>query len=217
MINNTRMYKGWITQAWRKEDANNHIIKIQKYFISLLTILCFGFFIGWITSPSRLTVYIPPDIQNGATIKVDTIPLSMIYSFAYEIWQELNYWADEAENNYQKNIQTYWSYLTPQFKDILLNDYSDLQGTGQIQRIRYLQGPSGAAFDPTNIKKIGNNTWEVDLKMRLTEYKNNQVVKDVEILYPLKVTHVNASPQNNPYGLAIAGFVSEPKRLKTYI
>jgi hypothetical protein len=87
----------------------------------------------------------------------------------------------------------------------------------QVQRIRYLQGLSGAAYDSINVKKIGNDTWEVDLRMRLTEIKNNQVIKDVEIIYPIRITRTNVSPQNNPYGLALAGFISEPQRQKTYI
>ncbi|MEO8964692.1 MAG: DUF2895 family protein, partial [Gammaproteobacteria bacterium] len=141
----------------------------------------------------------------------------LIYSFAYEIWQELYYWPEENGDDYPKNIRTYWSYLTPKFKSELLEDYADLKASGQMQRIRYLQGLSGAAYDSVNVKKIGNDTWEVDLKMRLTEFKNNQAVKDVEIIYPIKVTRINASTQNNPYGLALAGFVTEPQRQKTYI
>lgn len=129
----------------------------------------------------------------------------------------MNYWPEEIGEDYQKNIRTYWSYLTPKFRSELLEDYVDLKSSGQVQRIRYLQGLSGAAYDSVNVKKIGTDTWEVDLKMRLTEFKNNQTVKDVEIIYPMKVTRINASPQNNPYGLAIAGFVTEPQRLKTYI
>jgi hypothetical protein len=92
-----------------------------------------------------------------------------------------------------------------------------LKTTGQLQRIRYLQGLSGAAYDSYNVKKIGNDTWEVNLKMRLTEFKNNQTVKDVEIIYPLKVTRINVSQQSNPYGLALAGFVTDPQRQKTYV
>lgn len=217
MSKTENIYKGWVTHAWKKEDANNRIIQLQKYFIGILAVMCMVACIGWITSPSRLTVYIPPEIQNGATIKAGSIPPSLIYSFAYEIWQELNYWPEENGDDYQKNIRTYWAYFTPQFKTLLQDDYADLKTSGQVQRIRYLQGLSGAAFDSINVKKLGNDTWEVDLKMRLTEYKNNQAVKDVEILYPLKITRVNVSPQNNPYGLVISGFVTEPQRLKTYI
>ncbi len=195
----TKIVREWITSAWKKEDADKQVIQLQKRFMIILCLLSAAFFIGWITSPSRLTLYLPPDIQNGATLKAGSIPEPLIYSFAYEVWQELNYWPGETGDDYQKNIHTYWSYLTPRFKAELLEDLS------------------GAAYDSINVKKLGNDTWEVDLKMRLTEFKNNQAVKDVEIIYPLKVTRINVSPQNNPYGLALAGFISEPQRQKTYI
>lgn len=206
-----------IFDAWKKEDKDYQIIKAQKHFILILLAICMLCFLGWMTSPSRLTVYIPPDISNGATMKAGEIPSPLVYSFAYEIWQEINYWPSDGLQDYDKNIHTYWPYLTPAFKSELLQDYNDLKTSGQVQRQRYLQGLAGAAYDSSNIKKISDNTWEVDLRMRLTEYKNNQIVKDVEILYPIKVTRMNVSQQNNPYGLAIAGFVSEPVRLKTYI
>lgn len=211
------LYRGWITNAWKKEDSDAEIIKLQKYFITILLVISLSFFIGWLTSPSRLTVYIPPEIENGATLKAGSIPESLIYSFAYEIWQELNYWPDEGGEDYDKNIKTYWSYLTPRFKAELMEDVAKLKESGQLQRIRYLQGMSGAAYDVINVKKLGNDTWEVDLKMRLTEFKNDQAVKDVEIIYPLRITRINVSPKNNPFGLVLDGFTSEPERLKTYI
>ncbi|MCD6040311.1 MAG: hypothetical protein K0S27_1711 [Gammaproteobacteria bacterium] len=214
---NKKIVSGWMTSAWKKEDADKQIIQWQKRLTSFLCVVSTAFFIGWITSPSRLTLYLPPDIQNGATLKVGYIPEPLIYSFAYEVWQELNYWPGETGEDYLKNIRAYWSYLTPTFKAELLEDEANLKTASQVQRIRYLQGLSGAAYDPINVKKLGNDTWEVDLKMRLTEFKNNQAIKDVEIMYPLKVTRMNVSPQNNPYGLALAGFVSEPQRQKTYI
>ncbi len=212
-----KYYQGWITQAWRKEDADAEVIRLQKYAIVLLFMLSLVFSIGWMTSPSRLTIYVPPDIQNGATIKMGTLPDPLIYSFAYEVWQEINYWPTEGESDYKNNLVNYTPYLTPLFKAELLQDYADLKVAGQLQRIRYLQGLSGAAYDAVNVKPISHNTWEVDLTMRLTEYKNNQPVKDVEIIYPLKVIRSNVSPRHNPYGLAIAGLLAEPKRTTTYI
>jgi len=210
-------FKGWVIQAWKKEDADAQVIKLQKTFIYILAVLSLIFSIGWMSAPSRLTVYIPPEIQNGATLKVGSIPAPLIYSFAYEIWQELNYWPKEDGDDYLKNIHRYWSYLTPKFKSELIAEEKDLRLSGQLQRIRSLQGLSGAAFESVNVKKLGNDTWEVDLRMRLSEYKNGQPVKDIEIIYPLRVTRINVSPQNNPYGLALDGFISEPERLQTYI
>lgn len=212
-----KQYQGWIANAWRKEDADAKIITLQKYFIGILLIICTAFFIGWATAPSRLTVYIPPEVQNGSTIKAGTIPLPLIYSFAYELWQEINYWPQDGNTDYKKNIQDFWPYLTNQFKAELLTEYEDLKKSNQLQRVRHVEGLSGAAYQTSNVRKIDNDTWEVNLKMRLTEYKNNQVIKDIVVLYPLKITRVNLSPRQNPYGLAIAGFTSEPKRLSAYI
>ena len=98
-----------------------------------------------------------------------------------------------------------------------MQDAEILKTSGQLSRQRFLHGLSGAAYDPVNIKKINSDTWEVDLKMHLMEYNNNQLVKDVEILYPIKVTRMNISEQDNPYGLVLAGFVNNPIRLKTNI
>ncbi len=203
--------------AWKKEDRDGQIMRLQKQCIFLLLGICLLAFVGWMTSLSRLTVYIPPDISNGATLKAGEIPLPLIYSFAYQIWQEINYWPEEGTQNYAANLHAYWSYLTPQFTADLLANFADLKAAGQVQRQRFLQGIDGAAYDTSNVKKLSNDTWEVDLKMRLTEYKNNQLVKDVEILYPLKVTRTSVSQANNPYGLVLAGFTSAPIRLKTNI
>lgn len=216
-MSRNNLFIGWVTNAWRKEDADQAIIRLQMKFILILCALCTALLIGWMRSPSDITVHIPPDIQNGATMKVGTIPTPLIYSFAYEVWQQVNSWPKDGEIDYKKNIQDYWAYFTPQFKSELLENYADQKLNGQLQRVRYIQGVSGAAYDATNVRKIGNDTWEVSLKMHVTEYKNSQVVKDVDVLYPLKVARVNIATNINPYGLAVTGFSSEPQRIDNTI
>lgn len=203
--------------AWKKEDRDLAIIRAQKGFIAILCLLCLIFALGWMKSPSNLRIFIPPDISNGATVKVNEIPTPLIYSFAYELWQEINYWPEDGSINYPKNLKTYAAYLTPAFQQSLLEEFVELKASGQVQRQRFLEGISGAAYDSNNVKKLGPDTWEVDLHIRLMEFRNNQPVKDVEILYPLKITRHEISQSDNPYGLALAGFVSVPIRGKTYI
>lgn len=204
-------------KAWKKEDNDAAVIKVQKHTIYSLLAMCLLLSIGWISAPSRLRIYIPPDISNGATLKVNEIPNALIYSFAYELWQEINYWPDDGAKNYPKNIHSYAAYVMPSFQTELLQEYNELVNSGQIQRQRYLQGISGAAFDTTSVKKLNADTWQVNLKVRLMEYKNNELVKDTEVLYPLKIVRHDISSSNNPYGLALAGFISPPIRLKTYV
>jgi len=203
--------------AWKKEDRDIALIRAQSKFIAILFMLCILFCIGWISAPSRLQIYIPPDISNGATLKVNEIPNPLIYAFAYELWQEINYWPEDGSRNYAKNLHTYAAYLTPEFQAALTQELNELTVAGQIQRQRIIQGVAGAAYDVSSVKKLNSDTWVVNLKVRLMEYKNNQLVKDIEVIYPLKITRHDISNSNNPYGLAIAGFASAPVRVKAYI
>jgi integrating conjugative element protein (TIGR03746 family) len=203
--------------AWKKEDRDLALIRTLQGGIGILLVLCLILAAGWMSAPSHLRIYIPPDISNGATLKVNEVPNPLIYSFAYELWQEINYWPEDSGQNYAKNIKTYAAYLTPGFQQSLLQELAELKASGQLQRQRYLQGISGAAYTPENVKKLGPDTWEVDLRVRLMEFKNNQPVKDVEILYPIKVTRREVSHNDNPYGLALAGFIAPPVRGKTDI
>lgn len=200
--------------AWKKQDRDDALIRAQAIFIGLMFLLCILFCMGWMMAPSRLRIYIPPDISNGAILKAGEIPDPWIYSFAYEIWQELNYWSHDGSQDYSKNLRVFSAYITPEFQTQLKQDYSDLLAAGQIQRQRFIQG---IAYEASSVKKINHHTWKVDLKVRLMEYKNGQLVKDTEILYPLRIIRHEVSNSLNPYGLAIAGFVTPPKRLKNHV
>jgi integrating conjugative element protein (TIGR03746 family) len=211
-----KLLQGWQSQAWKKEDQDRSIIILQKKFIWIVMGLCVFFAVGWMRAPSDLTIHIPPNITNGATFKANEIPASFLHSFSYEIWQGINYWSQDGAQDYSKNLHAYAAYITPRFQGELLQDYEDLKTTGQVQRQRSLHGAAGAVFESAAVKKLSGDSWEIDLTMRLQEHRNNQVVKDVEILYPLRVIRWDISSEKNPYGLALDGFVSQPVRLKTY-
>lgn len=211
-----KLLQGWQSGAWKKEDQDRSVISLQNRFIFIVVGLCIFFAVGWMRAPSDLTVHIPPDITNGSTFKINEIPSSFLYSFSYEVWQEVNYWSEDGSQDYAKNIHTYASYLTPKFQNELLQEYEDLKTAGQVQRQRSLQGLAGSTFESSTVKKLSANSWEIDLKVRLVEYRNNQIVKDIEMLYPLKVIRWDISGEKNPYGLALDGFISPPVRLKTY-
>jgi integrating conjugative element protein (TIGR03746 family) len=212
----SKLLRGWQSQAWKKEDQDRSVIILQNRFIWIVVGLCVFFAVGWMRAPSDLTIHIPPDIKNGATFKVNEIPSSFLHSFSYEIWQNVNYWAQDGSDDYPQNIHTYAAYLTPKFQNELLQEYDELKGAGQVQRQRSLQGIAGSAFESSSVKKLSADSWEIDLNLRLIEYRNNQIVKDIEMRYPLKVIRWDVSSEKNPYGLAIDGFVSPPVRLKTY-
>jgi len=211
-----KLLQGWRSHAWKKEDQDRAVIAAQSRVIWIIVGLCCLFAIGWMRSPADLTIHIPPDITNGATFKVHEVPNAFLHSFTYEVWQEVNYWSQDGAQDYLKNLHTYAAYLTPQFQHALLQEYEELKTAGQVQRQRTIQGIAGSAFESSTVKQLSQNSWEIDLKVRLVEYRNHQIVKEIEMLYPLKVIRWDISSEKNPYGLALDGFIAPPIRLKTY-
>ena len=201
----------------------NARITIQALFVALILsfITNIGLMLGWKNAEQKIEVHIPPQIPTtGLNLKANEIPLATVYSFAYYIWQSVNYWPSNGTEDYKKSIEEFSPYLTPRFKAFLRRDYLERIGQSEIQdRQRTLQGANGTAFEPGDIEYIGHDTWIVHLHMRLSEHMNingNQV-KDTAIEYSLRVVRHDVNVKTNAWGLALDGFVSNPERTQTYI
>jgi integrating conjugative element protein (TIGR03746 family) len=196
-------------------------IKILSMALGALFILNIGLIWGWHNAQKRITVYIPPQIpQSGATQLSTVIPVTSVYSFAFYIWQGLNYWPENGLSDYPKAIEAFAPFLTPKFKQVLNHDYQERQQHGELQdRLRHLQGVNGSSFTVKDIEALGNNTWLVHLQVRLTEQMNmnGHAVKDVVLHYTLKVVRYDVNAAANPWGLALDGFVENPERVQTYL
>lgn len=204
-------------QAWKVQDKQMTLIKIQWGVIILEFVLMLLLWMGWHSAPQNMVVYLPPDLSQGTTTKPNQISTAYVYAFGFQIWQELNYWPNNGNQDYKQNIDNYGAYLTPRFKQALLEDFNSKQSTGELSRVRTLQGMQGAAFNIKKIKKLSANSWEVDIDAKLTESSDGVVTKDVEIEYPLRVVRMQISTTHNAYGLALDGVVSPPKRIKTFV
>jgi integrating conjugative element protein (TIGR03746 family) len=148
------------------------------------------------------------------------VPKTTVYSFAYYVWQSINHWSNNGMQNYKKQINRFSPFLTPDFKLSLVQDYNNLLNQGELQdRIRLMQGVAGSEYSPGEVKYVGHDTWIVHLKMQLTEMMNSnaKVVKDVQMLYTLKIVRFDVDANKNPWGLAIAGFAASPARIKTIV
>jgi integrating conjugative element protein (TIGR03746 family) len=192
------------------------LLTIGLLFVSnLFLILC------WHHAQSQLKIFIPPEIpSNGVTLKTETIPPATIFSFAYYIWQNINYWPANGTDDYKHNIESFSAYLTPHFKNELIKDYNERYNQGEIQeRLRTLQGVNGSAFNVMDVEFLGHDTWIVHLHLRLTEHMNmnaNQV-KDTAIDYAIRVVRYDVNSKANVWGLALDGFAEEPQRKTTFV
>jgi integrating conjugative element protein (TIGR03746 family) len=202
------------------EQSKWHIVSLYAVIL-LLFILAIGLIIGWHSTQSEITIHYPPEIPtNGLTIKAHDYPKARIFSFAFYAWQSINDWQADGVKDYQNNIKNFSSYLTPRFKNYLINDYNQRYNSGEIQsRLRTMQGMNGTAFDFKNVMYLGHGTWLVHLNMRLIERMNNNSkrVKDVEVDYTLRVVRYQINATKNQWGLALDGFATNPKRIKTFV
>jgi len=174
---------------------------------------------GWMHTQSRIRIEIPPRIpESGLTLTQGDIPETTLYSFAFYIWQTLNHWPENGLLDFKQKITQNAPYLTPDFKETLIQNYNQALAQGELQdRIRILQPI--ASYSPKNVRYLGHGTWLIHLQMHLIErlHSNTKVVKDVLMDYTLKVMRYNVDAKQNPWGLALAGFAKSPKRLKTII
>ncbi len=202
------------------EQARWHIRTLWCLLIIVFLMNVLAVF-GWIHAQSKIQVVLPPEIpESGLTVTQGDIPKSTIYSFAFYIWQSVNHWSKDGLQDYKKQITQFYPFLTPGFKLKLVQDYNNLLNQGELKdRIRIMQGTEGSEYSPSDVTYMGHGTWVVHLKMRLIEMMSNnaKVVKDVQMDYTLKIVRYNVEAKKNPWGLAFAGFVESPVRIKTMV
>lgn len=202
------------------EQSKWHIRTLRRVIMILFLVNAFAFF-GWMHAQSKITVEVPPQIpESGLTMTQGIVPKTVIYSFAFYVWQSINHWSEDGLQDYKAQVTQFSPFLTPNFKLKLIQNYNNLLNQGELQdRIRLMQGLSDSGYSPQNVQTIGHDTWIVHLKMRLTEMMNTnaKIVKDVQIDYTLKIVRYNVDANQNPWGLAIAGFAESPARIKTIV
>ncbi|MBX9706100.1 MAG: TIGR03746 family integrating conjugative element protein [Gammaproteobacteria bacterium] len=202
------------------EQSKSHIRSLW-YAIALAIFINAVTLLGWMHSQSTIRIQIPPQIPvNGLIVAQGEVPKTTVYSFAYYVWQSLNYWQKDGMQDYQTQIDRFSPFLTPDFKVSLIQNYNNLLNDGELQeRIRLMEGNEGSEYAPEDVIEEGHGTWIVHLKMRLTEMlsSNAKVVKDVEMEYTLKIVQYDVNATQNPWGLAIAGFAENPVRTVTIV
>ena len=68
---------------------------------------------GWWSAPRDLTIHVPPDLRSGSTRKWWEVPPESVYAFTFYVFQTLNRWPTNGEEDYARNLHTLSPYLTP--------------------------------------------------------------------------------------------------------
>ncbi len=209
-----------VFDTWKLTDFYQQKIKMLWIFIIALGAINFLLWVGLMSVKSELhdqKLYITPaQVLQGGYYKTNTLSQAYVYGFAYQIFVALNTWSIDAVHDYKNNIQEYRYYLTPEYRDTLNQDYdSSLESQNLLDSVQTLAPYNETGYDPT-VKQLNDNSWEVDLILRVTRYKDSAILMDALYDYKVRVVTTAQSIQYNPWGLAVAGIVSKT-RLKTFV
>lgn len=179
--------------------------------------LLLGF--GWWSAPKSLTIHVPPDLRSGSTRKWWDVPPESVYAFSFYIWQQVQRWPTNGEEDYPRNLRALSAYFTPSCRAFLQQDYEYRRASGELrQRVRGIYEIPGRGYgdDPaTRVKVLSDRDWIVTLDVSADEYYGSEQVKRALVRYPIKVVRLDIDPEHNPFGLALDCYASAPQRIET--
>lgn len=173
--------------------------------------------VGWWNAPRSLTIHVPPDLRSGSTRPWWEVPPESVYAFTFYVWQQLQRWPTNGDEDYPRNLHTLSNYFTPACKAFLRQDYEYRRSAGELRRrVRGIYEIPGRGYgeNPTlRVRTISDRDWVVTLDVTADEYYASEQVKRALVRYPLKVVRMDVDPQRNPFGLGIDCYEGAPQRI----
>ncbi len=172
---------------------------------------------GWWSAPRELTIHVPPDLRSGSTRKWWEVPPENVYAFTFYIWQQLQRWPTNGDEDYSRNIHALSPYLTSACETFLNRDYEYRRSTGELrQRVRGIYEIPGRGYgeDPKlRVKAVSDRDWIVTMDVAADEYFADEQVKRALVRYTVKVVRADVDPERNPYGLMLDCYSDMPQRI----
>ena len=169
---------------------------------------------GWYTAPRDLIIHQPPDLRSGSTRKATEVPPQSVYAFGFYVFQQLNRWAVNGDEDYWNRIHSFAAYITPEFAEALKADFELKRGRRELQyRQRSVHEVPGRVYEPSRVKIESPDSWIVTLDLQILETYRGETIKNTAVRYPLRVVRYDVDPEQNPFGLALAGFEAAPARI----
>ena len=194
--------------------AHVQTLRVAMLALLLITLLLA---LGWWHAPRNLTIHVPPDLRSGSTRKWWDVPQESVYAFTFYVFQQLNRWPANGEEDYPRNIQMLGAYLTPECRAFLEQDFATRRDRGELrQRVRGVYEIPGRGYGDApaeRVTAISKDDWLVTLDLAADEYYGTEHVKRALVRFPLKVVRWDIDPQKNPFGLALDCYSRAPERL----
>lgn len=194
-------------------------VRTLRVVLGMTLVLTFGLAFGWWSASRDLTIHVPPDLRSGSTRKWWEVPPASVYAFTFYIWQQLNRWPANGEEDYSRNLQALSAYLTPGCRSFLQQDYEYRRNSGELrQRVRGIYEIPGRGYGEApaqRVQVLSQDEWIVTLDVTADEYYGSEQVKRALVRYALRTVRHDVDPERNPFGLALDCFSTPPQRIST--
>ncbi|EOF5098448.1 PFL_4703 family integrating conjugative element protein [Salmonella enterica] len=202
----------------------NEVLHLQSHVrtlriaITALFILTLLLSVGWWSAPQFLTIHVPPDLRSGSTRKWWEIPPESVYTFTFYIFQQLNRWPHNGEEDFPRQIHALSAYLTPRCEAHLQQEFATRRDSGELrQRVRGVYEIPGRGYgdSPTQrVRLLSRDQWIVTLDLAADEYYGAEQIKRALVRYTLDVVRQDNDPEHNPFGLALNCYRQPPQRIE---
>jgi len=195
------------------DEQSAHITTLRGVIVALLGLSAVLSY-GWYAAPQDLVIHQPPDLRSGSTRIAGEVPPQSVYAFGFYIFQQLNRWTINGEDDYWNRIHTISAYLTPAFNEALKEDYASKKARRELQnRQRSVHEVPGRVYEMSRVKIESPDSWIVYLDLQITETYRGETIKNTAVRYPLRIVRYDIDPELNPFGMALDGFETPPARL----
>ncbi len=197
-----------------KQEA--HIVTLRIVLVGMSIFIIMQWY-GWQSAPQDIDVHVPPTLSDGAVLPINSVPEPNVYSFANHIFQQLQRWEENGNEDYKQNIFALQYFITPRYQAALEEDYQKKYSRGELKDTqRYGQAVAGHVFEDARVESVSDDAWVVFLDYEITELVGGMRTKQVEIRYPLRVVRYDIDREKNQWGLALDGYPIglSPRRLE---
>ncbi len=203
-------------EMFRDEELNRRwrlrALKIGMAFLVASQLIAYA---GWWHASGTQRLSLPPQLRYGATLRSGEIHPWEVYVFAGYIHQQINNWTADGAKDNAHNIGRLSAFLSPDYQHWLLREHQ--RHANQFRDRQRSVSPVPGSYGNQSVRQIGRDIWQVILDIRLRDYLEDQLYKDIDVRYYLEVAARDADPETNEWGLVLHRQYQRPERLRSHM
>ena len=201
---------------FRDEELNRRryvrALKVGLAFLAASQLVAYA---GWWHASGTQRLSLPPQLRYGATLNSGEIQPWEVYVFAGYIHQQINNWTENGAADNLRNIRRLSAFLSLDYGHWLAREHQ--RHESQFRNRQRHVSPLPGSYGNASVQPLAQDTWQVILDVRLRDYLEDQLYKDIDVRYFLEVVSLDTDPETNEWGLVVNRQYQPPERLRSHL